>query len=325
MNRFERAYQRLSDNLQGEVRKDVSLAQLTTLQVGGEAKIFAIAESLRDLRHLLDTVAEMELPWFPLGRGSNLLVSDAGFEGIAFRLGRDFRKTKFEKGMVRAGAAVPLPHLAQKAYQHSLGGLGFAVGIPGSVGGALVMNAGAHGSSFGDVIKTVIVCEPPGKLEYLDRGDLRFRDRGSSVSSQGIVVEAVLALRDTDSVRLRYEMERNFVRRKRTQPVGRRSAGCVFKNPAGLFAGKLLDEVGAKGLTSGSAEVSSKHANFIVNTGGASGNDVYSLMKLLQHRVYQERGIVLEPEVTLVGEFPGEPLLSQKSGAADGLPKREVS
>lgn len=309
MNRYERAYKRIRAGVRGEVLRDAPLSKFTTWRVGGEAKIFSIVDTLTELRNALEVAAEEDLPWFTLGRGSNLLFSDEGFEGLVVRLGEDFRKIKVSDNEIRAGAGVALPHLSQQAFKHSLGGLSFIVGIPGSVGGALAINAGAYGSSMSDVVRKVIIFETGGQLRYLDRDEISFWYRGSSIRSQGVVLEAVLSLRAEDSVKLRREMERNFRLRKETQPIGQASAGCVFKNPSKESAGRLLEEVGAKGLSYGGASVSSKHANFIITVEEAAANDVYELMRQLQQRVSEQKGVVLEPEVTLIGRFEGDTLV----------------
>ncbi len=297
------ALNRLKYKLKSNVVGDEPLSKYTTLRVGGAATIFAIADSLEELRLLLQTSADFELPCFIMGKGSNLLVSDKGFPGIVVVLGKDFKGISVDGCHIRAGAGVPLQVLVQKALENGLKGLAFAIGIPGSLGGALTLNAGAHGQAIGDVVKNVTVYTSDCELKAFDGFEISFGYRSSSLSSQGVIVEAVLRLEKGEFNLIRAEMERYFRKRKRTQPLKLPNVGSIFKNPPGLSAGKLIEEVGCKGLRTGDAQVSLKHANFIVNLGNASAHDVYSLMRMVQEEVFRVKGILLEPEVTLVGDF----------------------
>lgn len=304
MGVIDRVFTRFERELKGKAVRDRPLAKHTTLRVGGPAGIFVTADSLNELRLVLQTALDFGLPYFVLGKGSNVLVSDEGFDGIVIELGIDFRKIVVDGGYIQAGAGVALPVLVQVACKRGLEGLAFAVGIPGSLGGALVMNAGAYRRTIGDVVRKVTVYTLDHQLRSLDRSEIAFGYRSSSLPADGIIVEAVIKLRESDPDCVAGEMEKLFRKRKRTQPLNLPSAGSVFKNPPGLFAGKLIEEVGCKGLRVGDAQISQKHANFVVNLGNAIANDVLTLLKKVQDEVYSGKGIILEPEITLVGEFP---------------------
>lgn len=304
-NRYiARAFSTMQKFLKENVVRDKTLAKETTMRVGGPAAIFAIADSLEHLKIVIDTAKDWGLPLFVIGKGSNLLVSDSGFPGVVLRLGQDFMQRKIDKNKIQAGAAVSLPSLVQEAARHSLAGLSFAVGIPGSLGGALATNAGAHESCIGDIVKNVIIYTRSCELKVLTGDDLRFEYRKGSFEDSDIVVEATLNLKPGDSNEIKREMEEFFAERKESQPLQFPSAGCVFKNPkVGVSAGKLIAESGCKGMRMGNAEVSAKHANFIVNCGHATASDIYNLLRAVQKRVFELHGVILEPEIRFLGEF----------------------
>lgn len=305
MGVLDRVFTRFERELKGKAIRNRPLAKHTTLRVGGPAGIFVIADSINELRLVLQTALDFGLPYFVLGKGSNVLVSDEGFDGIVIELGIDFRRIVVDGGYIQAGAGVALPVLVQVACKRGLEGLAFAVGIPGSLGGALVTNAGAYGRTIGDVVRKVTVYNTlDHQLRSVDHSEIAFRYRNSSLPADGIIVEAVIKLEESDPDCVAGEMEKLFRKRKRSQPLNLPSAGSVFKNPPGLFVGRLIEEVGCKGLRVGDAQISQKHANFIVNLGNATANDVLTLLKKVQDEVYSVKGIILEPEITLVGEFP---------------------
>ena len=292
--------------MSGRVYRDIPLAKRITFRAGGPVAILAIADTISDLRLLSQTVERYRFPYFILGKGSNLLVSDKGFKGLAIELGSDFKKVSLDRHYIQAGAATSLSTLAQIAWKSSLKGLAFSVGIPGSLGGALIMNAGAHDGCMSNIVSTVTIYTNNCELRILDKTELGFGYRTSSLSSYGIIVEAMLRLELGDSDRIRFLMERYFRKRKETQPFEYPSAGCVFKNVSGVSAGKLVDETGCKGFRIGGAQVSTKHANFIVNLGDATAQNIYTLIKEVQYRVHQEKGILLDPEIIMLGEFEDE-------------------
>ncbi|MDI6799313.1 MAG: UDP-N-acetylmuramate dehydrogenase [Actinomycetota bacterium] len=301
--RTDKAYNQLRRALEGLVFKNVSMAKRLTFKTGGPASIYAIANSLTDLRSIISIAKEHELPHFVLGRGSNLLISDAGYKGIVIELGRDFKRLTVDGNYIQAGAANTLATIAQLAWKNSLSNFAFAVGIPGSLGGALVMNAGAHDGSMSDVVANATIYTPDCELKVMNGCDLGFSYRSSLLPKIGIVLEVLLKLESGDRGRIRLLMERYFKKRKETQPFEYPSAGSVFKNTSGVSAGRLIDEVGLKGTRIGDAAVSIKHANFIVNLGNAKASDVCALIDLIKSQVYREKGVLLETEIILLGDF----------------------
>jgi UDP-N-acetylmuramate dehydrogenase len=293
---------RLRDRIVGRVEVSASLAPFTTFRVGGPADILVEAESDDDLRavaHLRD-----EIPIAIVGRGSNLLVSDDGFRGIAVRLGRSFRDhQRWNSGFV-FGGAVYLPAAARLTARAGLSGFEFAAEIPATFGGAVRMNAGAHERCMADVLDEATVVDlRTGDRRELDVSALAYGYRHSSLSPDDIVTRGRITLHagDPDEVGARIA---SYLRWRRThQPPGR-SAGSVFKNPPGDSAGRLIDAAGGKGLRIGGAEVSRVHANFIVATPGARAADVWELIDRMRSMVFERSGIRLEPEVRFLGTFP---------------------
>lgn len=289
------------------VRFDEPLARHTSFRIGGPADVWFEPDTVEELSLCLRWASEAGVAVFLLGAGTNLLVSDRGVRGAVIRLGRGFRFVEWvtvaEEARVRAGAAVPFRRLVYDAVRRGYQGLEFAEGIPGSLGGGLAMNAGAFGGEIGRVVEALEGVERSGGVREIPRAEARFRYRGLDLP-EGFVVTAVrLRLRRGDPESLAERVAAAREKRRRTQPLGQPNAGSIFKNPPGHFAGKLLEEAGAKGLAVGGARVSEEHANFIVNTGGARASDVRALMEELARRVRERFGIRLEPEVKLVGEW----------------------
>ncbi len=302
-NSCSRVYTRLYGSISGLVQPNEPLSRYTTLRVGGPAKLLVVADTLHDLSLTLDVCAEEGTAWSILGKGSNLLVSDEGFDGVMIQLGADFRKIKRVEDGFQAGAGVALPVLVQAALREELEGLAFAVGIPGTVGGAIAGNAGAHGIAVGDIVHSVNLYGPYGKLRHCNRSELRFGYRSSSIGSDDILVEAFFQLKPGDPAKIRGEMERYFKKRKMSQPTGLPSAGSVFKNVGDVPAGRLIEQAGMKGVAIGDARVSERHANFIVNSGKARAAEIFALIRLVQERVREVHGVELEPEIRMIGSF----------------------
>lgn len=302
-NPYSRVYTRLYGNISGSVAPNELLSRYTTLRVGGPARLFVVADTLHDLRTTLEVCTEENAAWSIIGKGSNLLIADEGFEGVMVMLSGDFRKIKRDGDRLMAGAAVALPLLVQTALREELAGLAFAVGIPGTVGGAIAGNAGAHGTSVGDRISSVTLYGPYGKLRDCNCSELRFDYRSSSIGTDEVIVEGLFQLRCADAAQIRGEMERHFRKRKMTQPTGMPSAGSVFKNTGRNSAGKLIEQAGLKGASVGGAQVSLRHANFIVNTGSARASDIFALIRQVQATVLAHHGVVLEPEIKMIGHF----------------------
>lgn len=277
------------------------LGALTTYRVGGPATLLVEVGSERDLRRLAAETASKDWPILVVGLGSNLLVGDSGFDGLALRLGPAFAVARIEAPVVTAGGATPMPVLARQCAAAALGGFSWAVGVPGSVGGAVCMNAGGHGSDMREVLRRVEVADlATGQRHCLGLEDLLLGYRSSVLESSQVVVEVELMLRAGDR-----EHEERLIRevvrwRRRNQPGGA-NAGSVFMNPPGDFAGRLVEAAGCKGLRHGSASVSELHANFIGADHGGASVDVLSLMREVARRVEAHSGVRLHPETRLVG------------------------
>jgi UDP-N-acetylmuramate dehydrogenase len=284
------------------------LARLTTFRIGGPAALYLEPESEADLRVASEAAARTGIPVVVLGKGSNVLVSDAGFEGLVLRLGRGYRWTAREGDRLRAGGAMPLPALSGVAYSHGLAGLEFGVAIPASLGGAVRMNAGAHGRSMAEVLESIEVASLlDGSHRTIATEDAGFRYRASSLPDPAVVTAATIRLHAGDRASIRALMDEAREWRRRTQPLAEPNCGSVFKNPPGDHAARLVESAGAKGLSVGGASVSAKHANFIIAAEGTRAADVVALIREVQARVEASAGIRLEPEVHLVGEFDAVP------------------
>ncbi|MBQ7796482.1 MAG: UDP-N-acetylmuramate dehydrogenase, partial [Lachnospiraceae bacterium] len=244
-----------------------------------------------------------DTPWYVVGNGSNLLVSDKGFPGVIINTAK-FDKLETDGVTVIAGAGVLLSKVASVAYKAGLKGLEFAAGIPGSVGGACVMNAGAYGSEMKHVLKTVTVLKEDGEVATLPAEELELGYRTSVIPKRGyLVLEAEFSLEEGNQEEIKSVMNDLASRRKEKQPLEYPSAGSTFKRPEGHFAGKLIEDAGLKGFTVGGAQVSEKHAGFVINKGGATASDIYTLCKEVEQKVQEAFGISLEMEVELLGEF----------------------
>ena len=301
---IERAAELLRAARGDRVRRDLSMAPLTTFRIGGPASIYFEPQDEEDLRVVAGALGVTDLPVVVLGKGSNVLVSDEGFPGLVLRLGRGFRWAARSNERIAAGAAMPFPALAGVALRHALGGLEFGVAIPATVGGAVAMNAGAHGREVSDAVEEVEVFRlREGRSVRVARGEAGFAYRHSGLSSDGLVTGATFALSPDDPARIRRAMDEARAWRRATQPVAEPNCGSVFTNPPDAAAARLIDEAGAKGLRVGGASVSTKHANFIITDVGARAADVATLIRRVQALVEERSGIRLEPEVRLIGRF----------------------
>jgi UDP-N-acetylmuramate dehydrogenase len=284
------------------LRTDVSMAPLTTFRIGGPAALYLEPNDLDDLVAASEAIGKADLPYAILGKGSNVLVDDEGFAGLVIRLGAGFRWSARDGSKLVAGGAMPLPALAGVALRHELDGLAFGVAIPASVGGAVRMNAGAHGGQMSDVVATVEVFElASATTASCSAEDAGFGYRRSRLPDDAIVVAAALILRpgDTDAIRAEMDMARAW--RRETQPIAEPNCGSVFTNPPDGHAAALIEAAGLKGESVGGAHVSMKHANFIIAGPGATAADVRALIATIRDRVAASSGIVLEPEVRSIG------------------------
>jgi UDP-N-acetylmuramate dehydrogenase len=278
----------------------------TTFRVGGNADYFVMPKNPSEIQQVITLCNEEQVPYYVLGNGSNLLVSDKGFPGVIISTDK-FDRLEVNGTEISVGAGGMLSKLANTAYKAGLTGLEFAAGIPGTVGGACVMNAGAYGSEMIRVLKTVTVLTPEGNVETLPAESLELGYRTSVIPKKGyLVLEAAVSLEEGNMEESRALMDDQAFRRKDKQPLEFPSAGSTFKRPEGYFAGKLIEDCGLKGFTVGGAQVSEKHAGFVINKGGATASDIYNLCKEVEKRVKAEFGVSLEMEVKLLGEFEEE-------------------
>lgn len=286
------------------VREGVTLAPYTTYKVGGPARLFAEPDDLEDLRSIL-LATPNGMPVFILGRGSNVVISDAGFDGLVLRLGRSFAAIEVrDDGLIVAGGATPLPKLARAAAVAGRSGLSFFVGIPGSVGGAVRMNAGGHGSDTSTVLVSVIIVDSEtGDIRQRTSESLELGYRSSNLGVTDIIAQATFATSNGDPTALEGQLREVTRWRKEHQPGGTLNAGSVFKNPAGAYAGQIIDELGLKGHSVGPVSVSAVHANFMVANSGAKAIDIYRFVHNIQARVREHTGKQLEPEIRFVGVF----------------------
>jgi UDP-N-acetylmuramate dehydrogenase len=294
----------LAKTADSRVHQNFSLAGLTSFRLGGPAALYLEAESNADLAAAGLAIRETGIPLLVIGKGSNLLVSDEGFDGLVLRLGRAFRWVARDGDRLTVGASMPLPALSGVALSHELAGLEFGVAIPASLGGCVRMNAGAHGHSLDEVLESIeVFVVEEGQTRWISASDARFEYRDSTLPDGGVVTAAIVRLRPGDPADIRRHMDEAREWRRATQPLAEPNCGSVFKNPPGDHAARLVEAAGAKGLTLGGARVSEKHSNFVVAAPGATAKDVYGLITMVQGRVRERFGLELEPEVRLVGRF----------------------
>ena len=274
----------------------------TTFKIGGAADILITVGNLSELQTVISACKDCSMPYMILGNGSNLLVSDKGIEGAVIALDGDFKEISVESETVTAGAGAKLSRLCTVAMEHSLSGLEFAYGIPGTVGGAMYMNAGAYGGEMKDVALSVTALSPDGSVREVPAAEMALGYRTSVFKTNGdIILFAKYNLHTGDKSAIKAQMEDIMGRRKSKQPLEYPSAGSVFKRPEGAFAGTLIEQCGLKGKTVGGAQVSEKHAGFIINVGGATCDDVMELVKVVQDTVKAETGYILEREIIRTG------------------------
>ena len=280
------------------------MASHTTFRIGGPADYFVMPETVEELAAVLKLCKEEQMPYFILGNGSNLLVGDKGFRGVVIQLYKNFDGIQIDGTIVTAKAGAMLIRVAKESGKAGLTGLEFASGIPGTIGGAMVMNAGAYGGEMKDVVTAVTVLTKEGDIKNLTGDEMNFRYRGSVVEDEGyIVLEAVMELKEGNLEEIQARIDELSIQRKTKQPIEYPSAGSTFKRPEGYFAGKLIQDAQLRGYRVGGAQVSEKHCGFVINAGGATAADVMQLMQDVSDKVNAQFGVTLEPEVKRVGEF----------------------
>lgn len=302
MTKLDQIYDRLCREVPGlELRRDEPMARHTTFKVGGPATLMALPGTEEELLAAVRTALEEGITPLFVGNGSNLLVDDAGLDALVVKTAPRVSRVEVRENTLRAGAGISLAQLASEAADHGLTGLEFAHGIPGSLGGAVVMNAGAYGGELCQVISQVRALDSRGQVRELAGDACDFSYRHSRFSAGGwLILSATVELASGDPAAIRGRMEELMARRKEKQPLEYPSAGSTFKRPEGHFAAALIEGCGLKGLTVGGAQVSEKHAGFVINIGSATCRDILDLMDQVRERVFRETGVELEPEVKYV-------------------------
>lgn len=293
-------------DLLGEDRvfTDEPMKQHTTFKIGGPADYFLVPESGEEAGEIIKICKQTDIPYFILGNGSNLLVGDGGYRGVVIQIYRNMSAVTTEGTIITAQAGALLSSVAAVAKNASLTGFEFAGGIPGTVGGAAVMNAGAYGGEMKDVLVEVTVMDAAGNIFTIPAEKLELGYRTSIIKKAGyIVLEAKIRLEEGNQEAIRDRMKELTIQRTTKQPLEFPSAGSTFKRPEGYFAGKLVMDSGLRGYQVGGARVSEKHCGFVINAGGATAKDVRTLMENVRDIVYKKYGVTLEPEVKFLGEF----------------------
>ena len=286
------------------IRRQEPMSLHTTFRIGGPADLFVTPGSIQAVADSIRICKETQTPYAVIGNGSNLLVSDTGYRGVIIQISRTLNQVSVNGEEIRAQAGAMLSVIAKTALSESLTGFEFASGIPGTLGGAAVMNAGAYGGEMKDVLTEVTVLTREGEIRTVPAGKLEMGYRTSLAAKNGwIILEAVLKFQKGDAEAIRGRMEELKMQRVTKQPLDLPSAGSTFKRPEGYFAGKLIMDAGLRGFTVGGAQISEKHCGFVVNKGGATAEDVRNLICAVQKKVQEDAGVKLEPEVKFLGEF----------------------
>ncbi len=280
---------------------DEPLKNHTTFKIGGPARYFVEAANKKEIQNLWNFTHNEGLPLFVLGRGSNILVSDRGFDGVVVCLTGEFKDFIFQSEKLVAGCGVSLAKIVNECVQRSLSGIEYLAGIPGTLGGAIVGNAGSSDVWIEDIINSVKAIDENGQIVEILKKDILFRYRGTDLGKK-VLLESALNLKKSTKNDIVKKIKENTDRRFESQPIESWNAGSIFKNPKGDYAGRLIEQAGLKGLKFGGAQVSEKHANFIINSGDAKSSDVLELIKVVRHNVKEKFGLDLELEIKLIGE-----------------------
>jgi UDP-N-acetylmuramate dehydrogenase len=287
----------------GKVKRNEPLAQHTTMKIGGPADLLVEPSSIDNLKKVMNLINQHQQPWRAIGRGSNLLVSDSGIEGVVIKLASGLDTMTIAGNQITVGAGHSLVSLSTMISKKGLSGLEFASGIPGSVGGAVYMNAGAHGSDISKILTRAHILFEDGTIEWLSNDEMEFTYRTSVLQKlrPGIVLEAEFKLIEGDRAAIVSKMQKNKDYRKETQPWNFPCAGSIFRNPLPNYAGKLIEDAGLKGYSIGGAKISEMHGNFIVNAGNAKARDVLDLIQHVKDTIDHLYGIKMETEVEIIG------------------------
>ena len=276
----------------------------TTFKVGGPADVFVKPDSVEQIKQIMEAAREEQIPVYIMGNGSNLLVGDKGYRGVIIQVYKNMNQIRCEGNEIKAQAGALLSTIARVALDQELGGFEFASGIPGTLGGAVTMNAGAYGGEMKQVLKSAVILTRDGEIKTLAVEDLKLGYRKSVIIDKDyIVLEAVLELVPAKKEEIQEKMNEYALARRTKQPLEYPSAGSTFKRPVGYFAGKLIDDAGLRGFSYGGAQVSEKHCGFVINRGDATARDIVTLMKMVNEKVMEKFGVALEPEVKMIGDF----------------------
>jgi UDP-N-acetylmuramate dehydrogenase len=300
----DRQRELLKEIIPEDINFDCPMDQMTTFRVGGNAEACCFPKDLDGLKRLITLLAVEGIPYIVAGKGSNLLVSDEGIKGVVVALKgglASVERIEREDASILAGGGLKVSDLLSYCQKNELAGLEFMAGIPGTLGGAVFMNAGAYGSEIGDFVQEVQVVTYGGEAVSLKRSEIGFSYRSSGIQQGAVIYDIAFRLKKGVKGLIAKLMAENLKKRKESQPLECPSAGSVFKNPPGDYAGRLIERAGLKGARAGNAMISSRHANFIVNTGGAKAADILALMELARKKVKEEAGIELEPEIKMLG------------------------
>lgn len=291
--------------IKGRVSFRAPMRNHTTFHIGGPADILVVPKDVDDIKYGITYAKEEEIPVYSIGNGSKILVTDKGIRGMVIKIAKTLDSVEVSGERIVAGAGCPLSRLIKIATRNSLSGIEFATGIPGTLGGAVAMNAGTYLGAMSDIVKSVAVVDTlDNSLCILSKDDCCFGYRKSIFHERKMIITKVeLEMKKEHEKKIKQKIEELVERRKRTQPLNERNAGCVFRNPPTISAGKLIETVGLKGFRIGDAEISRIHANFIVNLGKTWAEDVYALMRLAQNKVKAKYGIDLIPELRIIGEW----------------------
>lgn len=298
-------YSKLIDALEEkQVYTKEPMKNHTTFRVGGEADYFVLPKTKEEVKKIVDICREYEMPYYILGNGSNLLVGDKGYRGVIIQIYKEMNEITVDENRIKVQAGALLSKIGSVALNEGLKGFEFAAGIPGTMGGAVVMNAGAYGGEMKDVLESVAVLTPEGDILVLKNHELELGYRTSIIAKKGyIVLEAIVALEQGNKDEIKARMDELRVQRTTKQPLEYPSAGSTFKRPEGYFAGKLIQDAGLRGFQVGGAQVSEKHCGFVINKENATAADIVELMSQVSDIVKEKFGVELEPEVKRLGEF----------------------
>ena len=298
-------YEKLSKIVRKEqILEEEPMKKHTTFRIGGPAEHLILPQTTEEIADVIKLCRQEEIPWYIVGNGSNLLVADEGVRGVVIQLLRNFNQIQVEGCQIRMQAGAQNAAVAKRALDASLTGFEFAAGIPGTIGGAVVMNAGAYGGEMKDILKEVTVLDPNGMIRTIPTEELELGYRTSIIARKGyVVLEAVIVLKTGDPKEIKAAMDELKEKRVTKQPLEYPSAGSTFKRPEGYFAGKLIMDAGLRGFSVGGAQISEKHCGFVINKDNATAKDVTELMDETKKIVMEKFGVALEPEVKRLGQF----------------------